>query len=33
VSGGVQLTYLLTFEVDGAPKPACVAEVVFRYLG
>ncbi len=21
----------LTFEVEGAPKPSCVAEVVFRY--
>ena len=33
VTGGVQLTYGLTFEVEGSPKPACVAEVVFRYLG
>ncbi len=33
VKGGVQLTYGLTFEVEGSPKPACVAEVVFRYLG
>ena len=33
VKGGVQVTYAVTFEVEGAPKPACVAEVVYRYLG
>jgi acyl dehydratase len=33
VAGGVQLVYGLTFELDGSEKPACVAEVVFRYLG
>jgi acyl dehydratase len=32
VAGGVQLVYGLTFEIDGKDKPACVAEVVFRYL-
>jgi acyl dehydratase len=26
-----QATFLLTFEVVGAPKPSCVAEVIFRY--
>jgi acyl dehydratase len=31
VAGGVQLTYECTFEVEGAAKPACVAEVLFRY--
>jgi acyl dehydratase len=31
VAGGVQLTYECTFEVDGNDKPACVAEVVYRY--
>lgn len=31
VPGGVQLTYECTFEVEGASKPACVAEVLFRY--
>jgi acyl dehydratase len=30
VSGGVQLTYALTFEVEGQERPACVAEVVYR---
>jgi acyl dehydratase len=31
VPGGVQATYALTFETEGSPKPACVAEVVYRY--
>ena len=31
VAGGAQGTMELTFEVDGAPKPSCVAEVIFRY--
>ena len=31
VAGGAQLTIALVFEVEGAPKPACVAEVVYRY--
>jgi acyl dehydratase len=31
VSGGVQGTWTLTFEVEGGSKPACVAEIVFRY--
>jgi acyl dehydratase len=31
VSGGVQATLALTFEIDGNDKPACVAEVVYRY--
>lgn len=28
---GVQTTLRLTFEVDGVDKPACVAEILFRY--
>ncbi|MEZ5322333.1 MAG: MaoC family dehydratase [Microthrixaceae bacterium] len=28
--GQVQATYLYTFEVEGAPKPSCVAEVIVR---
>jgi acyl dehydratase len=32
VDGGVQLVMKLTFEVEGAPKPACVAEAIYRYL-
>jgi acyl dehydratase len=31
VTGGVQATMNLTFEVEGATKPSCVAEIVFRY--
>jgi acyl dehydratase len=31
VEGGVQIAMELTFEVEGAAKPACVAEVLFRY--
>jgi acyl dehydratase len=29
--GGAQVTMDLTFEVEGAEKPACVAQVVYRY--
>jgi acyl dehydratase len=29
--GGVQAQIELTFEVEGAPKPACVAELLLRY--
>jgi acyl dehydratase len=31
VEGGVQLTVRLVFELEGATKPACVAEMVSRY--
>jgi len=31
VPGGVQVEFRVTVEVDGNPKPACVAEVLFRY--
>ena len=31
VSGGVQVVYHLVYEVDGEPKPCCVADLVFRY--
>ena len=31
VDGGVQVTYDLVMEVQDAPKPACVAQVVYRY--
>lgn len=30
ISGGVQVTYKQTFEVEGQDKPACVAETVAR---
>jgi acyl dehydratase len=29
--GGVQAIIALTIEVQGQAKPACVAEVVYRY--
>jgi acyl dehydratase len=32
IKGGVQVTMTFTFEVKDAPKPACVAEIIFRYL-
>jgi acyl dehydratase len=31
VEGGVQVTIDLVFEVRDAPKPSCVAQVVYRY--
>jgi acyl dehydratase len=31
VTGGVQVQMTLTFEVEGAAKPSCVAEVLYRY--
>ena len=31
VGGGVQVLLDLTFEVRGTDKPACVAQVVYRY--
>jgi acyl dehydratase len=33
VEGGVQVTLDLTLEAEGAPKPVCVAQVVYRYYG
>lgn len=30
IAGGVQITVTVTFEVEGEPKPACVATVVLR---
>jgi acyl dehydratase len=29
--GGVQIAMEFTFEVEGSAKPACVAELLFRY--
>jgi acyl dehydratase len=31
VAGGAQVTLETTFEVEGAAKPSCIAEVIFRY--
>jgi len=30
VSGGVQIAYLITVEIEGGAKPACVVEQLFR---
>ncbi len=31
IPGGVQAVYRLTYERDGAAKPPCVADIVYRY--
>ena len=31
VKGGVQVMLTGTFEIEGSEKPACVAEILFRY--
>jgi acyl dehydratase len=31
IKGGVQFTLDCTFELEGSARPACVAEVVFRF--
>lgn len=31
LAGGVQVIYHLTYEIEGEPKPCCVADLVFRY--
>jgi acyl dehydratase len=31
LNGGVQVVYHLTYEIEGEPKPCCVADLVFRY--
>ena len=31
IAGGAQVTLDLTFEVEGAEKPACVAQAIYRY--
>ena len=31
IPGGVQAVYRLTYEVEGAAKPVCVADIVYRY--
>jgi acyl dehydratase len=31
LDGGVQVVYHLEYEVEGQPKPCCVADLVFRY--
>ena len=31
IAGGAQVTQQFVFECEGAAKPSCVAEVIFRY--
>jgi len=31
IDGGAQVTQEFVFEIEGAAKPSCVAEVIFRY--
>jgi acyl dehydratase len=31
VTGGLQVTLSCTFEIEGQSKPACVADILFRY--
>ena len=31
IAGGAQVTKEFVFECEGAAKPSCVAEVIFRY--
>jgi acyl dehydratase len=31
IAGGVQVTVQATFECEGAAKPSCVADLIFRY--
>lgn len=31
ITGGVQVTFGLSFSVEGESKPACIAEAVYRY--
>ncbi len=33
VPNGIETVFKMTMEIDGEPKPAMVAEVVFRYFG
>jgi acyl dehydratase len=30
IAGGIQMTLEFTFECEGATKPSCVAEIIFR---
>jgi acyl dehydratase len=33
IDGGCQATLRLTVEIEGSAKPACVADILFRYYG
>jgi hypothetical protein len=32
-AGGVEVELSVTIEIEGGTKPACVAAVVYRYIG
>lgn len=32
IPGGLEGTFIATIEVEGSPKPACVAEAVYRFM-
>ena len=32
IAGRIEEVWKLTYEIEGAQKPACVAEIVFRYV-
>jgi acyl dehydratase len=31
IAGGAQVRMTFTYECEGAPKPSCVAQIIFRY--
>jgi acyl dehydratase len=31
IPGGAQISMTFTFECEGAAKPACVSDIIFRY--
>ena len=31
IAGGAQVHMTFTYECEGAPKPSCVAQIIFRY--
>ena len=33
VPGGADGTFVATIEIEGEPKPSCVAELIFRFVG
>jgi acyl dehydratase len=33
IRGGCQATLRMTIEIEDHPKPACVADILFRYYG
>jgi acyl dehydratase len=33
LDGGAEVVWHLTYEIEGKPKPCCVADLVFRYYG